>query len=338
MIQTLSVDTRTKSSLIFHNMLLSIIVPVYNAQRYLPCCIESILCQSFSDFELILINDGSTDTSGDICDSYALQDSRVKVIHQNNSGVSAARNTGIRKARGHFICFVDADDSIESDYLQNFSPQIKPDSPDIVIQGLKICLPKGEIEEIISFPDTTSSSLSAVLNKQLIQFRGPYCKLFKTSIINKYNLSFPQSLQYGEDSIFYLNYLSHCATIKIGSTNSYRYTKGVNASLSSLNHPVEQMLFFHEENATLIKAIQTKHGLLLPDDIFFNIISFKLIIDLAIKQLSRPCFIDFITKLKKSELINYLHRIPSSFKDRAILTIFRLLPSRVIFYITRLFK
>lgn len=338
MTQTSSVATRTKSSLIFPNMLLSIIVPVYNAQLYLSSCIESILCQSFSDFELILINDGSTDTSGDICDSYALQDSRVKVIHQNNSGVSAARNAGIRKARGHFICFVDADDSIERDYLQNFSPQIKPDSSDIVVQGLKICLPKGEIEEIISFTDTPPSSLSAVLNKQLIQFRGPYCKLFKTSIINKYNISFPQSLQYGEDSIFYLNYLLHCSTIKVLSCNSYRYTKGVNASLSALNHPVEQILFFHEKNAGLIKSLQTKHKLQLPYNVFFNMISFKGIISLAIHQLSQSNFIDFVTKLKKSELINYLHRIPSSFKDRAILTLFRCLPSRIIFYITRLFK
>lgn len=319
-------------------MLISIIVPVYNAESYLPSCIESILCQSLTDFELILINDGSCDTSGGICDSYALKDSRIQVLHQKNSGVSYARNEGIKIAKGHFICFVDADDRLESDYLENFSPETNSNAPDIVIQGLKICSPNGDIEEIVCFPETTTSSLSTVLNKKLIQFRGPYCKLFKANIIKKYHLFFPQAHQYGEDSIFYLNYLLHCSTIKVVCASSYLYSKGVEASLSSLNHPVERMLCFHEENAALIKTIQTKHGLRLPDNIYFNIISFKAIINLAIKQLSSPRFIIFITKLKKSSLIDYLYRIPLSLKDKIILTVFRNFPSRLILLITRLFK
>lgn len=332
------VTTGTKSSLIFHDMLISIIVPVYNAQHYLHRCIESILCQSFSDFELILINDGSSDASGSICDEFAQKDSRIQVLHQSNSGVSVARNTGIKNSKGHFICFVDADDCLESDYLQNFSPQTNSDAPDIIIQGLKIYSPKEGIEEKICFPEIQPSSLSSVLNKKLIQFRGPYCKLFKACIINKYHLSFPSSLQYGEDSIFYLNYLSHCSTIKVVSASSYRYTKGVDASLSSLKHPVEQMLFFHEKNADLINTIQEKHNLQLPDDIFFEMISFKGIINLAINQLSQTHFINFLNKFKKSRLIDYLIRIPSSSKDKAILTIFLHLPSRLIFHIIRLFK
>lgn len=99
-------------------MEISIIIPVYNAQRYLDCCINSIRKQSFENYELILINDGSTDRSGDICDKYAEMDERIYVIHQENKGVSTARNKGISRAKGNFIAFIDADDYIEKDYLK----------------------------------------------------------------------------------------------------------------------------------------------------------------------------------------------------------------------------
>ena len=97
---------------------LSIIVPVYNVEKYLPKCIESILAQTFTDFELILIDDGSPDRCGEICDEYAAKDSRIVVIHQKNQGVSAARNAGLDAARGTYIGFVDSDDWIEPEMYQ----------------------------------------------------------------------------------------------------------------------------------------------------------------------------------------------------------------------------
>ena len=97
---------------------ISIIIPVYNVEPYLSRCIDSVLNQSFSNFELILINDGSTDQSGDICDEYAVKDNRVRVVHQPNSGVSVARNYGIRLAKGDFITFIDGDDYVETDLLK----------------------------------------------------------------------------------------------------------------------------------------------------------------------------------------------------------------------------
>ena len=97
---------------------LSIIVPVHNTKNYLPACIDSILAQSFTNFELILIDDESTDGSGSLCDKYAQQDSRIKVIHQKNAGAASARNTGVRQAQGKYICFVDSDDMIAPDYCR----------------------------------------------------------------------------------------------------------------------------------------------------------------------------------------------------------------------------
>ena len=92
--------------------IISVIVPVYNTEKYLDECIQSILSQTFADFELLLVDDGSTDGSGNICDKYAIQDERIKVFHQENRGVTAARKLGVKYSNGNYICFVDSDDKI----------------------------------------------------------------------------------------------------------------------------------------------------------------------------------------------------------------------------------
>lgn len=112
----------------------SIIVPVYNAESTLQRCVDSILAQTFEDFELILINDGSKDQSGDICDEYAAKDSRVKTVHKTNGGVSSARNAGLRIAQGEYIAFIDSDDYIDNDYLLGF----KHYDADLIISGAKL--------------------------------------------------------------------------------------------------------------------------------------------------------------------------------------------------------
>ena len=99
--------------------IMSVIVPVYNTEQYLHRCIDSILTQTYTDFELLLIDDGSKDKSGDICDEYALKDSRIRVFHKENGGVSSARNLGLDNAAGEWITFVDSDDWIIESYLMN---------------------------------------------------------------------------------------------------------------------------------------------------------------------------------------------------------------------------
>ena len=99
------------------NPKITVIVPVYNTEKYLRRCVDSILAQTFTDFELLLVNDGSTDGSGAICDEYAQKDSRVRVFHKENGGVSSARNIGIDNAQGDWITFIDSDDRIEQRHL-----------------------------------------------------------------------------------------------------------------------------------------------------------------------------------------------------------------------------
>lgn len=112
---------------------LSIIVPVYNAERYLNQCIDSILGQSFRDFELIILNDGSSDRSGDICDEYAQEDKRVIVIHTENHGVVTARRNGVEHARGEYTAFVDSDDWIDSDFYRSIFEEVGETNADILI-------------------------------------------------------------------------------------------------------------------------------------------------------------------------------------------------------------
>ena len=114
---------------------ISIIVPVYNVEKYLGKCIESILNQTFRDFELILVDDGSTDSSGKICDEYSLKDSRIKVIHKENGGLSSARNTGLDIAKGEYIGFVDSDDWIEMDMYEILYKLIKTSGKDMANIG-----------------------------------------------------------------------------------------------------------------------------------------------------------------------------------------------------------
>ena len=100
------------------NPKVSVIIPVYQAQDFLGLCLDSVLAQSFTDYELILVDDGSMDASGIICDEYERKDGRIKVIHQQNVGSSAARNTGLEEAKGDYILFIDADDWVDSNHLE----------------------------------------------------------------------------------------------------------------------------------------------------------------------------------------------------------------------------
>ena len=112
--------------------LISVIIPVYNVENYLRECIESVLNQTFRDFEVILVDDGSTDSSGDICDEYVEKDERVTVIHQKNGGLSVARNTGLSEANGKYVYFLDSDDYISENALATLLNIAENDSSDIV--------------------------------------------------------------------------------------------------------------------------------------------------------------------------------------------------------------
>ena len=188
------------------NILISVIVPVYNAAEYLPNCIKSILAQTYRNLEIILINDGSTDESGSICDEYAQKDKRITVIHKKNGGVSTARNTGLDRATGQYIGFVDADDTVMPDMYEKLFDTINKHSKHIAVCGHIRFHVEGPVEkrEQREIPEslTVQESLEYLLSNRY--FEGfLWNKLFDVGLVSGENkLRFDTDLNNCGDLLF----------------------------------------------------------------------------------------------------------------------------------------
>lgn len=216
--------------------LISIVVPIYNAENYLKECIDSIISQGFSNIEVILVDDGSTDHSGMICDTYAQQDSRVRVFHLKNGGVSAARNFGIEQSTGDYIMFVDSDDALAWNALEKIQATLAYNA-DVVIFGNRI------IRDGVSSDHIPNSGL---LNRE--EFGGRYIELYTQFFINSpWNkvykrkkiddtMIFPETMSLGEDMVFCNSYLRQCHSFLILSEPLYIYKIRSEDSLSTKYH------------------------------------------------------------------------------------------------------
>ena len=186
----------------------SIIIPVYNKKKYLYCVLESIRQQEFNDFECILVDDGSTDGSQNICDVFSKKDSRFITVHMSNSGVSNARNTGLKRARGKYITFIDADDSIDINYLKKLADDIENTGADFVITGMKKYWEDTNKVEYLKTPINGLYTFKEILPQfaeiQLKTGIFGFCcgKIFKKEIAN--NIFFDASISLAEDFDFYL--------------------------------------------------------------------------------------------------------------------------------------
>lgn len=218
--------------------MISIIIPIYNVSQYLNECIQSVVNQSYKDFECILIDDGSSDGSEMICDQWAQKDSRIKVIHQSNQGVSKARNRGIVEAQGEYITFIDSDDWIDPNYLNKLFQPIEKYKVDLVVCGLQQQYNNGTFQNysyktgIINIEKQFTNEFTDI-NKKFLFF-GPYIKLYKKAIIQKHNIHFPPEYTYGEDLIFNYNYLEYVKAIYIVNQCLYHYRIIGSGTLSSI--------------------------------------------------------------------------------------------------------
>ena len=204
--------------------LFSIIVPIYNAEKYLAPCIKSILAQSITNFELLLVNDGSTDNSGEICEEYASKDSRVHVFHKPNGGVSSARNLGIREAHGEWITFCDSDDLVYPNWLNNYILE-ENTNIDLIQQSViadqnifqgKMCPEYGYINKC--------KPLDFIKIMHECNALGyVWIKAFRKSILTANGIHFNENIVYKEDELFVLDYLPHCRLCKIVQRNGYQY-------------------------------------------------------------------------------------------------------------------
>lgn len=205
---------------------ISLIVPVYNAEQYISRCIDSILAQNFTDFELILVNDGSKDNSLEVSNHYSGLDARVVVVSQANAGVSSARNHGINIAKGDYICFVDADDHVSPSYLEQLvRPALQNDKIDLVLQG-RIKCESGKQTKIAPDHDGVyflNEDPGFFKDVNLFRFCAVYSKLFKRDIIQNHEISFSKTLNHGEDFDFLANYLFYCDGVEVSTCANYYY-------------------------------------------------------------------------------------------------------------------
>ena len=213
---------------------ISVIVPVYNVEKYLPRCIDSILSQTFTDFELLLIDDGSTDGSGKICDAFAEKDSRIRVFHQDNRGVSVARNLGIFHSNGEWICFVDSDDEVKENHLLSFISYMHNRYVDFYVCGYEFLL---KSRTSISLPYAIYNEDEVqdfIINSKKGNLLGLQCnKMFNAQIIKDNKLYFDPAIWSYEDELFVLQYLRFCHSVMTIPHCTYIYYFGNPNSLSS---------------------------------------------------------------------------------------------------------
>lgn len=218
--------------------MISIIIPVYNVSQYLNECIQSVVNQSYKDFECILIDDGSSDGSEVICDQWEQKDSRIKVIHQSNQGVSKARNRGITEAQGEYITFIDSDDWIDPNYLNELLQPIKKYNVDLAVCGLQQHYNNGTSKNysyktgIINIEQQYTNAFTDV--NKIFLFFAPYIKLYRKKIIQEQNIHFPPEYTYGEDLLFNYNYLEYVKAIYIVEQCLYHYRIIGYGTLSSI--------------------------------------------------------------------------------------------------------
>lgn len=202
----------------------SIITPVYNAEKYIGKCIESVLSQTLPDFELLLVDDGSPDNSGRICDEYAAKDTRIKVFHKENGGVSSARNCGLDNATGNYVIFLDADDWLTDNALQVCYENIITYNLDLLqfsIQGVR---DDGKFSESTTFTRNSTATLTPVryLNAGQVQVcAGGSC--IKRDIVEKNNIRFKTNIKLAEDQLFIISSILHSERVKFENITLYNY-------------------------------------------------------------------------------------------------------------------
>ena len=263
--------------------MISIVVPAYNAEKTINRCIESIMCQTYEDWELIIVDDGSNDDTFFRCQSFT--DERIKVFHKKNGGVSSARNLGISKAIGDYLTFIDADDYIEPCYLENLS---KGEGCDLVITGFFYGeYPQNSYYRLhLHSKEKIAQHLSFLINDDQMCF--PWGRLFKRAIIMS-SISFDEKMRFAEDNVFNWQYLCRIKSIYIDTTLK-DYHKTADESSNGYNLSFDEMDYIDRKLFLLSNEIEGYY------DIKLN---------LDDKHLMHVSFLGNMLELPASRLVDY---------------------------------
>ena len=231
------------------NLKVSIVIPVFNAELYLKDCVYSVLAQTYKNIEVILVDDGSVDSSGLICDQLAKADSRIKVIHQKNKGPSAARNKGIEAAKGKYIGFIDSDDTVEKDMIEilvedaiiSKSDMSMITQAEITLKGQRKCADNSGLQKVWS----RKEAISYLLSRKIIDI-SVHTKLFRAELCHK--IKFVESRTINEDKFFIFQTLMLLSRVSFRDICKYNYIKRENSvSTCKFNDSQLDMLYFAEE-------------------------------------------------------------------------------------------
>ncbi len=300
-------------SFITENNKISIIVPVYNSQDTLIKCINSIINQDYKKWELILINDGSSDNSGKICDYYAHEfSSKIWTYHIRNSGPGAARNKGIILCKTDWLTFVDADDELEANYLSNFNSDVHENADNIIIlQGYKrVSETYEELGEEIFYYDSTYYGTNflekAFSSQKIFEFGQSIGKLYSTRTIKKNSIYFPENFRLSEDHHFFIQYLSHTKKLITRSGKFYNYIyHNTDCSLSQKKHPHYEIYQRYLALLDACERLKSNHSL--SKEINERLIDYFAVTS-SISLLLSTLYTTNVNKKERIELLTVLHK------------------------------
>lgn len=220
----------------------TVIIPIYNSEKVLRRCIRSVQRQTYRNIEVILVDDGSIDSSGTICDEYASNDDRVKVFHIKNSGVSSARNYGLFHATGEKVLFVDSDDWVDEYYVESLM-SVSEDY-DLVIGSATLV--NKSAAKYDAFPDIAVSSKEfdkLFADQRILKRTSPWAKLFNSKVIKEKQIVFPEGMHIGEDAVFLYSYILYCDRILVVDNRLYYYNVESMGSLTKRMNSVQDEMY-----------------------------------------------------------------------------------------------
>ncbi len=267
-----------------HNIpYVSIICPVYNVDKYIRKCIESFLIQTLRNWELILVDDGSSDSSGIICDNYAQRDCRIKVIHKKNGGVSSARQAGLDVAIGEYVIHADPDDWVERNMLEELYAKAKEDDADMVICDYYV-----EDQNTVLYKKQRPTSLRPqVVLEELFENLHGCCwnKLVKRSCCLKYNARFPVGVNYSEDTCFNVQLLKNDIKVSYLNKSFYHYVQTPGSITVNFTRKTLEMCERYIDTLCTLLPAESKMVLSSKSIIKYRAFSSKILTDIELKQL-----------------------------------------------------
>ena len=269
----------------------SIIIPVYNVENYIRSCLDSIVNQTYKNIEVILVDDGSNDLSGKICDEYAQKDTRFKVYHNTNHGVSYSRNYGIDISTGEYIIFIDSDDIISLQYIEEMMKVIVENEVDLVVCNvIDIFLPRGKRKG--RHIGILSGNFRIDYVNLINLLRVPVAKMYKATIIHKNRIYFPDNIAYNEDQLFNFLYYRYVKLYKYTNKAEYYYChKRTGLSQQKNEETFLSSLYKLKQEKIFLKNMEIYKGSMI-------------LCDHCISVLNDFCDIEYKSYKKKIKIIN----------------------------------